>query len=41
VYGVDRAGLVEVRDYLEKFWDEALDAFKAAAEGETEGDDDA
>jgi DNA-binding transcriptional ArsR family regulator len=36
-YSVDGDGLAEVREYFEKFWDEALAAFKEAAEkGETD-----
>jgi DNA-binding transcriptional ArsR family regulator len=37
-YSVDGDGLAELREYLEEFWQEALDAFKAAAESEPEGD---
>ena len=37
-YSVDGDGLAEVRDYFEAFWDEALAAFKDAAERE-EGED--
>jgi DNA-binding transcriptional ArsR family regulator len=33
-YSVDGDGLAELRDYFEEFWQEALDAFKAAAEAE-------
>ncbi|HSE80684.1 MAG TPA: metalloregulator ArsR/SmtB family transcription factor [Gaiellaceae bacterium] len=33
-YSVDRDGLAELREYFEGFWDEALAAFKAAAESE-------
>ena len=33
-YSVDGDGLAEVREYFEAFWQEALDAFKAAAEAE-------
>ena len=32
-YSVDGAGFVELREYFEGFWDEALAAFKAEAEG--------
>ena len=32
IYEIDRAGLSEVRDYLERFWDRALSAYKAAVE---------
>jgi DNA-binding transcriptional ArsR family regulator len=41
-YSVDGDGLAELRAYFEGFWDEALAAFKAAAEsegGEDEPDD--
>ena len=34
-------GLAELRDYVNGFWDEALAAFKAAAETEDEGEGDA
>jgi DNA-binding transcriptional ArsR family regulator len=37
-YSVDGDGLAELRDYFEGFWDEALAAFKDAAERE-EGED--
>lgn len=37
-YSVDRDGLAELRHYFEGFWDEALAAFKDAAERE-EGED--
>jgi DNA-binding transcriptional ArsR family regulator len=37
-YSVDGDGLAELRDYFEGFWDEALAAFKEAAERE-EGED--
>jgi len=33
-YSVDGDGLAELRDYFEGFWDEALAAFKDAAERE-------
>src|SRR5215510_1719891 len=32
IYSVRREGLAELRDWLDSFWDEALDAFKAHAE---------
>src|SRR5512145_4018 len=32
IYGVELRGLVELRRYLDRFWDGALDAFKAEAE---------
>jgi DNA-binding transcriptional ArsR family regulator len=31
-YSVNSDGLAELRDYFERFWDEALAAFKEAAE---------
>ena len=34
LYSVNGAGLAELREYLEGFWQDALDAFKAAAESE-------
>ena len=39
-YGIERKGLDELREYIEQFWDDALDAFKAAAEtaGKEDGD---
>jgi DNA-binding transcriptional ArsR family regulator len=37
-YSVDGDGLAALRDYFEAFWDEALAAFKEAAERE-EGED--
>ncbi len=38
-YSVDGDGLADLREYFEGFWDEALAAFKAAAESEG-GDED-
>ena len=38
-YSVDGDGLAVLREYFEGFWDEALAAFKAAAESEG-GDED-
>jgi DNA-binding transcriptional ArsR family regulator len=32
LYSVDPDGLAQLRDYVETFWDDALRAFKAAAE---------
>ncbi len=34
VYQLNPAGLAALRDYLDGFWDQALAAFKAAAESE-------
>ncbi len=36
-YSVDGAGLADLRSYIEGFWGEALDAFKAAAESDERG----
>jgi DNA-binding transcriptional ArsR family regulator len=36
LYRIEPAGLEEVREYFERFWDEALEAFKEAAEREQE-----
>jgi DNA-binding transcriptional ArsR family regulator len=33
LYAIDDEGLVAIRTYLETFWDDALAAFKDAAEG--------
>ena len=32
IYSVDRAGVTELRDYFDRFWDEALDAYKRSLE---------
>lgn len=34
LYAIDTRGLEELRSWLDRFWDEALVAFKAAAERE-------
>jgi DNA-binding transcriptional ArsR family regulator len=39
-YSVDGDGLAELRSYLEGFWEEALAAFKQAAEDNPKGADD-
>jgi DNA-binding transcriptional ArsR family regulator len=39
-YSVNGEGLAEVRAYFEGFWDEALAAFKAAAESDEGGTED-
>ena len=39
-YSVNGDGLAELRDYFEGFWDDALAAFKAAAESEEGGEED-
>jgi DNA-binding transcriptional ArsR family regulator len=36
-YSVNGDGLAELREYLEEFWDEALAAFKQAAENYEKG----
>lgn len=38
VYAVDAQGIESLRKWLEGFWDEALTAFKAAAEREATGE---
>jgi DNA-binding transcriptional ArsR family regulator len=35
VYQIDPAGLGQLRQWLDQFWDRALDAFKAEAERQT------
>ena len=40
VYSVNGDGLAELRDYFEGFWDDALAAFKAAAESDEGGEED-
>jgi DNA-binding transcriptional ArsR family regulator len=40
LYAPNGDGLTALRDYLDGYWDEALAAFKTAAEEPTEGDDD-
>ncbi len=39
LYSVNGDGLAELREYLEGFWQDALDAFKAAAESGGEARD--
>jgi DNA-binding transcriptional ArsR family regulator len=39
-YSLDGDGLGELRAYIEEFWQEALGAFKAAAEEREEGGSD-
>jgi DNA-binding transcriptional ArsR family regulator len=39
-YSVNGDGLAELRTYFEGFWDEALAAFKAAAESDQGGEED-
>jgi DNA-binding transcriptional ArsR family regulator len=31
LYAIDRAGLAAVREYFDRFWDDALDAFRKTA----------
>jgi DNA-binding transcriptional ArsR family regulator len=38
-YSVDGAGLAELQEYFEEFWQDALDAFKAVAEAEPANDE--
>jgi DNA-binding transcriptional ArsR family regulator len=40
VYRLDPEGIAELRDYLDRFWDSALTAFKAKAEQQEERLDD-
>jgi DNA-binding transcriptional ArsR family regulator len=35
LYAIDRAGLAAIREYFDRFWDEALDAFCRVAEETT------
>ena len=39
-YSVNGDGLAELREYFEGFWDDALAAFKAAAESDEGGEED-
>src|ERR1700742_4324931 len=39
VYQIDPQGLGQIRAWLDRFWDEALEAFKAEAEREDEEED--
>ena len=39
-YSVDGDGLADLRAYFEEFWQDALDAFKAAAEADEKGESD-
>ena len=43
IYNVELRGLSELRSYLDRFWDDVLDAFKAEAEQDNDtkqGEDD-
>jgi DNA-binding transcriptional ArsR family regulator len=33
LYAIDQAGLAAIRRYFDRFWDDALEAFRHAAEG--------
>jgi DNA-binding transcriptional ArsR family regulator len=37
LYAIDREGLAAIRQYFDRFWDDALDAFRRAAEEPPEG----
>ena len=37
IYRIDPQGLGQLRRWLDQFWDEALDNFKAEAEGRSQG----
>jgi DNA-binding transcriptional ArsR family regulator len=39
IYRIEPAGLAELRDYIDGFWDDALAAFAAAAEAESRKED--
>ena len=39
VYRIDPQGLGQLRAWLDQFWDQALEAFKAEAERDDEGED--
>jgi DNA-binding transcriptional ArsR family regulator len=39
-YSVNGDGLTDLRAYFEEFWQDALDAFKAAAEADEKGESD-
>ena len=39
-YSVNGDGLAALRSYFDEFWQEALEAFKAAAEAESKGESD-
>ena len=40
VYQIDPKGLGQIRAWLDRFWDEALEAFKAEVEADDEEDED-
>jgi DNA-binding transcriptional ArsR family regulator len=33
IYSIQREGLEEMRDYFDRFWDDALDSYKRSLEG--------
>ena len=39
IYEIDRKGLGALRHWLDQFWDEALDAFRAEAERKEQAED--
>ncbi|HEX5264201.1 MAG TPA: metalloregulator ArsR/SmtB family transcription factor [Phenylobacterium sp.] len=39
VYQIDPKGLGQIRAWLDRFWDEALEAFRAEVERQAEADD--
>lgn len=39
LYSVNGEGLAELRDYLERFWEDALAAYQRAVESDDEGGD--
>lgn len=38
VYYIDPKGLADIRRWLDRFWDDALDAFRAEAERDDENE---
>lgn len=40
LYSVDGDGLADLREYIEGFWQDALDEFKSAAETDKQGGED-
>lgn len=38
IYSVDSRGMAELRKWFDAFWDDALDAFKRAAEAEAQAE---
>ncbi len=33
IYSIDRQGVSDMRDYFDRFWDDALDSYKRSLEG--------